>query len=147
MTPAPLKLLAKDAEDINVISAVMQDAIAPVTEMLYQPEEQNFIMVVHRFRWDECIDVTASQPKRDCFERIACALDINHVAGVQTLNIDLKNPTLMLDLLALELAGEVLQVVFAGGARLKLRLNTGWQLRLKDFGDPWPTPNQPCHTG
>ena len=145
-THKSLKLRAEDAEDIGVIAAVMQDAIAPVTEMLFQPEAQNFIMVVHRFRWDECIDVTTSQPKQDCFERIACAMDIKGVQAVQRNNIDQTNPNLMLDLLTLELAGDELQIIFAGDARLKLRLATGWQLHLKDFGDPWPTRNAPCHT-
>lgn len=141
-----LKLLAEDNEDIKIIGAVMQDAIAPVTDMLFQPEAHNFVMVVHRFRWDECIDVTTNQPKRDCFERIACALDVQGVQSVQRHNIDQTNPNLMLDLLTLELAGDELQVIFAGDARLKLRLGPVWQLRLKDFGDPWPTKNAPCHT-
>lgn len=141
-----LKLRAEDAEDIKVIAAVMQDAIAPLTEMLYRPEEKNFILVVHRFRWDECIDVTTSQPKRDCYERIACALDIIGVEGVQKVGIDQTNTALMLDLLTVEMADGALEIIFAGNARLRLKVAAGWQIRLKDFGDPWPTQLQPCHT-
>ena len=39
----PLRLLAMDAEDLGVISALTQDAVFPITEMTWQPQRRRFI--------------------------------------------------------------------------------------------------------
>src|SRR4029450_10962026 len=51
MTP-PLKIIARDAEDLAVVSACLQDALIPLNEMRYLPQERRFIMVANRFRWE-----------------------------------------------------------------------------------------------
>ena len=47
-----LKIIARDAEDLTVVSACLQDALVPLTETRYLPQERRFIMVVNRFRWE-----------------------------------------------------------------------------------------------
>jgi hypothetical protein len=138
MTEPPLRLRAVDIEDVQVIAAVLQDAIAPVCDMAYDPAMKSFVMVVHRFRWDAC------GAAADCFERVRCALDVRGVEAAQLQGFDRGDHARMLDLLTVSLDNGCLRFIFAGGAQLKLALN-GWQLRLEDFGEPWPTPRQPCH--
>jgi len=47
-----LRLLARDEEDLAVISAILQDALIPVSEMAYLPDERRFALVANRFRWE-----------------------------------------------------------------------------------------------
>ncbi len=144
-----LKLLAQDEQDVQVIAAVLQDAIAPVSEMVFRAADKNFVMIVHRFRWD-CIkeDGTPATPHEegcDCvFERIACALDIEGVESVQLQGFDQESPSAMLDLLTIALDGDSLQMIFAGGAKMRLKL-ANWRLKVRDFGESWPTTHRPLH--
>jgi hypothetical protein len=138
MNEAPLKLRAQDAEDIQVIGAVLQDAIAPVCDMLFKPDEKNFVMVVHRFRWDQM------KAEQKAFERVCCALDIHGVEAVQRQGFDQTELARMLDLLTMVVEEDSLHFIFAGGARLKLKL-ANWRMRLEDFGEPWPVSCQPRH--
>ncbi|MDD5587287.1 MAG: DUF2948 family protein [Alphaproteobacteria bacterium] len=142
MNEAPLKLSATDEEDLRIIAAVLQDAIAPVCDMIYLPGEKRFVMVAHRFKWDEAEKTGASRPP--CYERVHCALEIEGVEGVQKLCFDEAAKCGMLDLLTLLPEEGCLNLVFAGGAQIKLKLGT-WRLRIEDFGEPWPTTHQPCH--
>ena len=49
---AALKLRAEDAEDLAVISACLQDALVPVRDLAYVPEDRTFLLVANRFRWE-----------------------------------------------------------------------------------------------
>jgi hypothetical protein len=136
MTEKLLKLGAKDAEDVEVISAILQDAIVPVCDIAYQPEDKNFIMVPQRLRREVKSDEGRS--------RICCALGVKGLEGVQTQGIDLKQQDRMLDVLAAVLEGPVLTFICAGDAKIRLQLEQ-WSLALEDFGEPWPAKCNPCH--
>lgn len=143
MTGKPLKLRAEDAEDVQVISAVLQDAIVPVCDMVFQPESNSFVMVAQRL----CRETDARAPDPCKAERVCSALTIKGVADVKLRGIDRENPEQMLDLLALLLDDEKsLTLVFAGDARIRLSL-TSWKAALEDFGEPWPALCSPCHEG
>ena len=133
-----LKLKAKDADDIQVISAVLQDSIAPVVDMDYRAEAKNFIMVVQRLCRETGTDTTK--------ERICCALNIRGVENVQTHGFNPASTDQMLDLLALLPEGNDLHLVFASDARIRLQLKD-WSLIIEDFGEPWPAQCRPCHDG
>ena len=48
-----VKLAATDPEDIAVLSALLQDAVIPISEMIYLAAESRFAMVANRFRWED----------------------------------------------------------------------------------------------
>jgi hypothetical protein len=50
--PRPLKLRARDLDDMAVIAAMLQDAVVRPAEMTYLAREKRFVMVVSRFRWE-----------------------------------------------------------------------------------------------
>lgn len=131
-----LRLKAKDAEDIQVVSAVLQDAIAPVVDMTYNEASKNFIIVVQRL----CRETNAD----GCKERICCALNVRGVEKVQTHGFNPANTNTMLDLLTLIPEDDELQLIFASDARIKLKLKD-WNLILEDFGERWPAHCEPCH--
>jgi hypothetical protein len=128
-----LKLKAKDAEDIEVISAVLQDSIAPIVDMQYQPKDKNFIMVVQRL----CREDPAK-------ERICCAFNLRGVESVQTHGFNPTEAGRMLDLLAIMPEDDGLRLVFAGDALMRLHLKD-WCLMIEDFGARWPAHCDPCH--
>src|ERR1700759_2356224 len=49
---APLRLRAEDAEDLAVISAVVQDALISVKDLTWERAEHRFTLVANRFRWE-----------------------------------------------------------------------------------------------
>ena len=52
-TAAPLKLMALDEDDLAVVSAHLQDALAPTRDMAWLPKEKRFALLVSRF--DHCL--------------------------------------------------------------------------------------------
>jgi hypothetical protein len=133
-----LKLKARDAEDVQVISAVLQDAIAPVVDMAYRAEDKNFVMVVQRL----CREAGDEAGK----ERICCALNVRGVENVQTHGFNPAETGRILDLLALMPEGDELQLVFASDACVRLRLKD-WNMMIEDFGARWPAQCEPRHEG
>ena len=136
MTDKLLKLRAEDAEDIQVISAVLQDAIVPVCDMVLQPESKSFVLVAQRL----CREDAAKGPQRIC-----SALTISGVTSAQMRGIDKSRPDVMLDLLAIlvETPNQI-DLVFAGNGRIRLE-GANWKAALEDFGEAWPALCSPCH--
>src|SRR5947209_14750043 len=73
-----LKVLFRSEEDLAVISAVLQDALIPVSEMAYLPEERRFALVANRFRWE----APGNRP-RESLERRLTGLSIGSVTAVR----------------------------------------------------------------
>ena len=134
-----LKLLARDEEDLAVISAVLQDALIPVSEMAYLPEERRFALVANRFRWEAPPD----RP-RDNFERRLTGLSIGGVHAVRRRGFRPGDPDRILALLALRRVAGVIQLDFAGGASIQLE-TAEILCHLDDLSEPWPTRWQPRH--
>jgi hypothetical protein len=134
-----LKLLARDEEDLAVISTVLQDALIPVSEMAYLPEERRFALVANRFRWE----APGDRP-RENFERRLTGLSIGSVSAVRRRGFKPGDPDRILALLAVRRVAGALQLDFAGGA--SIRLETAEILcHLDDLSEPWPTRWQPRH--
>jgi Protein of unknown function (DUF2948) len=51
--PRPLKLRARDLDDMAVIAAMLQDAVVRPAEMTYLERDKRFVMVLSRFRWED----------------------------------------------------------------------------------------------
>jgi len=131
-----LKLKAKDAEDVQVISAVLQDAIVPLCDIAWQPEEKNFVMVTQR--------LCREAKDRRNLERVCCAVNLRGAKSVQTYGIDLTDRKRMLDLLMMIIEGPALHFVFAGDAQIRVKLEN-WSMIIEDFGETWPAACEPCH--
>jgi hypothetical protein len=132
-----LKLRALDAEDLAVFSTVLQDALVPVAEMAWLPDERRFVLVANRFRWD---GAAAGRS----FERILSGLCVEDVATVQRRGFSTGEQDRILSLLALRSEGDALFLEFAGGASIRLEV-ARIDCRLDDLGEPWPTRWRPRH--
>lgn len=135
-----LKLAARDAEDLAVISAVLQDALIPVSEMAYLPEERRFVLVANRFRWERA-PATARSRRR---ERRLAGLSIGGVSAVRHRGFRLQERDRILLLLAIRQVDGALQLDFAGGASIRLE-SEDILCHLDDLSEPWPTRWQPRH--
>ncbi len=136
---APLKLRAEDAEDVGILSAILQDALVAVSEIAWLAEEKRFVLVANRFRWEP----PAEGPRRN-FERHLCGLRIDEVRSVQRRGFHPREGDRLLVLLALRAEPGLLYLDFAGGS--SIRLEVGRILcHLEDFGEPWPTKWRPRH--
>jgi hypothetical protein len=93
-----LKLMALDADDLAVISALVQDAVLPITEMSWQPERRRFALLVNRFRWE---DAEKAAARRRPVERVQSVLAVSDVQKVQSQGVDRGEKDLVLSLLSI----------------------------------------------
>jgi Protein of unknown function (DUF2948) len=157
-TNQPLKLLARDAEDLRIIAGFLQDAIVPVAEMCFLGDEKRFAMVVNRFRWEvapeDAAPAAAVQEGGDAsfeedapmaaYERIHCGVCFDGIMSARMRGFDRRDRSLMLSLLTLEAEEGAVLMHFSGGACIRLE-GEEWQCRMKDIGEPWPTLHRPRH--
>ncbi|MGB8814618.1 MAG: DUF2948 family protein [Paracoccaceae bacterium] len=94
---APLYLGAQDANDLGVISALVQDAVFPVAEMTFRRAKRQFALLVNRFRWE---DRDAADRAARGYERVQSVLMLADVRGVRTSGLDRTDRETVLSLLS-----------------------------------------------
>lgn len=148
----PVKLRCEDEEDVVVLSSLLQDALVPLEDMAWLPQERRFVFVASRFSWEECIDVTLppAQASVAGYSRRNFGVAFETVTAVKSRGIDLADRARILELLAVSAeAGEgtaAIEFVFAGGAGIRLDAER-IQAHGQDVGEPWPTQWRPRHPG
>lgn len=133
-----LHLLAEDPEDLSVISAALQDAVAKVGDISYEARSRRLTIAFNRFRWEG--------GER---QRVRSALQIGGVLSVQARRIRRERREGVLELLAIafepgEPPGGILTLSFAGGGDLRATVECVDAV-LADVSPPWPTPRAPRH--
>lgn len=141
MTQQRLRLRASDADDLTVFASILQDAIVPVSDVAFVPDERRFAMVANRFLWELVTD----DKKKAQYQRVNCGVVIERVGSVKSRGLDLGDRSRMLDLLTLQQDDHGIRLVFSGDAEIQLVTNTV-DARLEDIGEPWPTQWRPGHT-
>jgi hypothetical protein len=134
-----LKLRAEDAEDIAVLSTVLQDALVAVGEMAWLPDERRFVLVANRFRWEP-----EGPGPRPFFERTLAGVRIDRVTSVQRRGFSPRDAERLLVLLAIRAEDNVLYLDFAGGCSVRVEVER-IECHLDDLGEPWPTRWRPQH--
>jgi hypothetical protein len=138
---ALLKLRAEDAEDLLVISACLQDALVPVRDLAYIPEERTFLFVANRFRWENGVQPA---PGEAGLERTLCGITFSEVTAVSYSGFRRSEKGRILSLLAIRAENGKVHLEFSGGAAIRLEVAC-ILCHAKDIGEPWPTPWQPRH--
>ncbi|QDG79796.1 DUF2948 family protein [Labrenzia sp. PHM005] len=139
-----LKLAALDEEDLQVLSAHLQDAVITVADIRYLPKENKAVFIMNRFVWDKEADKRSKE-----HERRRSALAVSRVSGMKAQNIQQDAKGVVLELLAVTFeegetpAGQI-QLAFAGGASIQLDVEC-IEAQLSDLGAAWSTPNLPQH--
>lgn len=140
---APLNLGALDAEDLQVISALVQDAVFPVTEMTWRAKERRFAILLNRFRWE---DRENAEKRRRDVERVQSLLLVENVLSVASQGVDRSDKDMILSALALDFeAGEdvngAVTLTLAGDGAIRLSVEA-LEVSLKDVTRPYVAPSK-----
>lgn len=143
MSPSDVTLAAEDGEDLEVISARLQDAVAPLRELVYLPKTRRFAALFNRFKWED--------GRRGANLRIRALLHFDDVLSVQSKGLKRGAPDAVVSLLAIRFtpkggddpAGTV-ELVFAGGGAIKLEVEC-IDAGLSDVGGEWAARGRPDH--
>jgi hypothetical protein len=140
-----LKLRAEDAEDLQVISSNLQDAMVAVGDMTLLTDQRRFALVANRFCWERPAAADGS------FTRSHSLLIVDGVTRAAMQGIERHRPERVLSLLAVEAgkrpdgAGDFMLLVFADQAAIRLEVDRVL-CHLEDVGEPWPTRWKPAHS-
>jgi hypothetical protein len=140
---APLHLVARDADDLAVLSALVQDAVFPITEMRWQKGRRRLALLVNRFRWE---DRDAAARDGRGFERVQSLLVVDEALSARTQGIDRDDRDTVLSLLSVAFepgedgTGRVL-LVLAGDGAIALEVET-LEVTLKDVTRPYLAPSR-----
>ncbi len=138
----PLRLLAQDEDDLQIVSAALQDAIAHVGDIRFEAKARTLTIMFNRYRWEG-----AGGP---CGERVASALQFGDVIRVRHRGLSSEDPGALVSCLALGFeAGE------SPGGQVLMRFSHGGDLAaevecidavLADVSEAWPAGRAPDHT-
>ena len=140
---AQLKLMAVDAEDLQVISACCQDAVMRVSDVDYRPSEARFIIAMNRFAWEKAGN--KSQPD----ERRKSVLHFEKVLGVKTQGINPRDKDTVLSLLSVSFSEKTapsgtIELTFAGDGAIALEVEC-IEAQLGDLSAAWEASSRPNH--
>ena len=139
----PLNLGAQDAEDLQVISSLTQDAVLTVDDLKWNRAERQLVFLLKRFRWEDV--ELAKQQGRDP-ERVQSLLVIQNATGLASQGIDRKQADVVLSLMSLEYSGGEdgvgdLILTFSGDGALKVQVD-GLDVALRDVTRPYVAPSK-----
>jgi len=132
-TETPLRLRALEPDDLQVISALVQDAVFPASEMAWRAKERRFAVLLNRFRW-ECTG-------RNRPERVRSLLVINEVVGLSSRGVKPGDERLVLSLLSIGFEPEEdgtgkVRLVLAGDGAIAADVEA-LDVTLKDITKPY----------
>ena len=139
---APLNLGAEDADDLQVISTLTQDAVFPITEMTWRPSQRRFGLLLNRFRWE---DKEAASRRDRPFERVQSVLVFDSVLSVASQGIDRSDKDMVLSLMSVDFepgeegAGHIV-LTLAGDGAVRLSVEA-LDVTLKDVTRPYQAPS------
>ena len=139
----PLNLGAQDAEDLQVISSLTQDAVMTVDDLKWNRAERQVVFLLKRFRWEDV--EFAKQQGRDP-ERVKSLLVIQNATGLASQGIDRKKADIVLCLMSVEFSGAEdgvgdLILTFSGDGALKVQVD-GLDVVLRDVTRPYVAPSK-----
>ena len=140
-----LKLIARTEEDLRVVSAHLQDAIANVSDIASLKKNKIFLLQLNRFMWE---DVEKGVFRKN--KRIRTVLKFENVLNVLSKNINQLKKDKFLDFLAIETNkmpdnNYEMKIIFAGDSIIRV-LSEVIEVTLDDQGEAWNTKNKPKHT-
>ncbi|HEX9158810.1 MAG TPA: DUF2948 family protein [Rhizomicrobium sp.] len=143
MTAQKLVLAAIDAEDLETISARLQDAVARVKDLVYLPKSRRFAGLFNRFKWESAGARGGN--------RVRAGLRIEGVLSAKATKLRTGNPDAIAALLAIRFQpkggddpGGVIELVFSGGGILKLDVEC-IDVELADLSGEWVSRGRPVH--
>jgi hypothetical protein len=136
---------AQDLEDLEIISARLQDAVAQVKDLVWLPHMRKFAALFNRFEWEKALR------RRSTASRVRAGLSFESVLSAKSHNIRYDNPDAVLSLLAIrfiangsEDPGGIIELIFSGGGTVRLEVEC-IEAALSDVSDSWTARGRPEH--
>jgi hypothetical protein len=147
MTPTELTLVAADAEDLEIISARLQDAVGQVKDLVWLPKQRRFAALVNRFKWE-----TAERKRgRGDNLRVRAGLHFDGVQSVKSSKLKRGDPDAVFSLLAITFTTKAaddpagtIKLVLAGGGAIKLDVEC-IDAGMTDVSGEWAALGRPAH--
>jgi Protein of unknown function (DUF2948) len=138
LSDRPLRLRAETADDVAVISSLVQDAVGKAGDIAWMPKKRRLVVLVNRFRWED--SAGAEQAQRP-FERVRSAVTVEGVLKVRARGVSPADRDQVFDLLAIAFeSGEgcagTLTWTLAGGGEFAVEVEC-LELTLADLTRPW----------
>lgn len=140
-----LKLVALDEQDLEIVSAHVQDAVMKVGDLSYMAGERRFVVAMNRFVWENKPRFFSRR-----HERRRSVLHFEGVNAVRTSGLSRDKADDVLSLLAIrfepgtEAPGGMIELTCSGGAAVRLDVDY-IEARLADLGAAWETHSLPAH--
>ncbi|SIS72819.1 Protein of unknown function [Roseivivax lentus] len=140
--PKPLNLGAMDTDDLAVLSALVQDAVLPATEIVFSRKERRLALLINRLRHED------DTPQ---VERVQSLLAIENALGVKSQGVTRGDAETILQILAIAFepgadgAGFV-EITLAGDGAIRAEVEA-LEVRVKDVTRPYlaPSGKRPDH--
>jgi len=133
-----LRLRAEEMEDLEPISALMQDMVVRVDGMVFLPSTKRFVMLGHRYRWEA----------PDQAQRVHAVMRAEGVRRVRARGFEVGAGEIVLNVLSLagDLVGDTVTLNILCSEALMIRLEADrLDLWLEDVGEPYPARATPAH--
>ncbi|HEY7298175.1 MAG TPA: DUF2948 family protein [Xanthobacteraceae bacterium] len=139
----PVKFVALDRDDLEVVSTHLQDAEVKVADVHWRPNEKRLVLGVARFDW-----MAASSPAPE-FRRCRSVLRFDRVLACKCKHVNPAGKDAVLNLLAVDFTqtnppAGVITLTFSGGATLRLEVEC-LEAELCDLGPTWTAAGPPAH--
>ncbi|HKQ44014.1 MAG TPA: DUF2948 family protein [Rhizomicrobium sp.] len=140
-----LKLAAGDAEDLEILSARLQDAVVKLKDITWLPKKRRFAAVLNRLQWEQGGKT-----------RVRAGLHFDGVLQVQSSKVKLGADEAVVSLLAVTFKptgakenqegdpGGVIEIVLAGGGLFRLTVEC-IDAELADLTGSWAACATPDH--
>ncbi|WP_299784903.1 DUF2948 family protein [uncultured Marivita sp.] len=134
----PLRLVAMDAEDLQVLSALCQDAVFPSTEMQWQRGRKRFGILLNRIRWE---DIPLAERGGRKPERVQSVLAVENVVRVASQGVPRGDADTILSVLSVsfedsEAGRGVVLLTLAGDGAIRLEVEE-LEVALRDVTKPY----------
>ena len=118
-----LALLVEDQDDLDIISALVQDGLLKKANIRWIKKRRRFSLLINRFRWEQ---VTKEMRKTVPCDRVQTVLTFDGVLRVLSLGVEnaLENQILSLlriEFVAKEICDEI-KLVFSGNIIIRLKI-------------------------
>ncbi len=134
----PLYLGAMDPDDLAVISALVQDAVLPSSEMTWAKGDGRLALLLNRLRRED-------EPGRGGIERVQSVLVVENARKVASQGVTRGDPDTVLQVLSVafvpvEDAGGFVEITFAGDGAVRAEVEA-LEVTLKDVTRPYLAPS------
>ena len=136
-----LRLLAEDADDLTVLSAALQDAVARLGDVAFDKRTRTFTLALNRFRWE----------MEGASERVRAALQFGGVEAVKSRDLNRGDADAVIAILSLDFEprgeedpGGTVLVKLAGGGDIRVDVEC-IDAVLADLSEAWPAGRAPRH--